>query len=484
APDGVSGVDSRTKISTSERNRFAAFEQISRSKRATHLSDIYSLGAVLYHMLTGLYPNNVFDRIDMGDGLMVAPAMQNTADLPPALIPILNKMMEIKQFNRFPDLPAVSAAMNNAKLINLRLKSLDPPKPAATKKKGLNKGLLIGMIVAVLGMIGAAVVAVALVIFLILPKLNAKPAPKPDTEQTESGQTTEGEQQPDDEKPNEDKPNEDKPNEGGLLDLPKPDGEEPEDSEAKPSIGILTDETRWMANVIDPDLYVKSSKACFGNKSISKVKIRFVKVLDTIEDATDDAWDISEKQDGGVLAWIEKNSKGQATLYIAGDGGVSAGDSCANMFYGYEMLQEVTFDGNFHTEQVVTMSGMFRNCEGLESVDLSGITTKSVTDFSRMFEGCESLTEADFDEFNTLKGLDFSRMFYGCSSVKTLDLSSFDTAAATTMEKMFYGCKKLSTLKIPHFFASTTTNVSGMFGKCKALKSIDTTSTKILKEFE
>lgn len=68
------------------------------------------------------------------------------------------------------------------------------------------------------------------------------------------------------------------------------------------------------------------------------------------------------------------------------------------------------------------MSYMFRFCENLTSIDLSGWNTSNVTDMSAMFNLCTSLT--------------------------TLDLSHFDTSNVTNMTGMFAGCKNLKSIKM------------------------------------
>ena len=57
------------------------------------------------------------------------------------------------------------------------------------------------------------------------------------------------------------------------------------------------------------------------------------------------------------------------------------------------------------------------------------------------FEGLSAVTEIrGLDNLNTSEVTDMSGMFRGCSSLTTLDLSSFKTYKVTDMREMFYGC--------------------------------------------
>ena len=112
-------------------------------------------------------------------------------------------------------------------------------------------------------------------------------------------------------------------------------------------------------------------------------------------------------------------------------------------FEDCKKMEVVNFPDDFSTDNIISMSGLFRNCSSLSSLDLSTFNTSSVTDMHYMFYGCSRLSSLDISTFNTSGVRDMSYMFYGCSSLSSLDLSTFNTRYFTDMYSMFSGCSSL-----------------------------------------
>ena len=91
---------------------------------------------------------------------------------------------------------------------------------------------------------------------------------------------------------------------------------------------------------------------------------------------------------------------------------------------------------------------MFNSCEGLTSVDFSGLDTSEVTSIGVMFSCCTSLTQLDLTSFDTRNVTDMSYMFTGCTSLTQLDLTSFNTSKVTSMAAMFSNCSSLTSIKV------------------------------------
>ena len=106
---------------------------------------------------------------------------------------------------------------------------------------------------------------------------------------------------------------------------------------------------------------------------------------------------------------------------------------------------DASFKGS-NTSNVTDMSGMFWDCRGLTSLDVSGWDTSKVTHMNNMFSSCSGLTSLDLSNFDTRNVTDMSGMFDGCSGLTSLDLSKWDTSKVTTMTNMFNGCS--NSLKI------------------------------------
>ena len=243
------------------------------------------------------------------------------------------------------------------------------------------------------------------------------------------------------------------------------------------------------------------------------------------------SWDVSERQDGSVMAWIvdDTETEGYYKLYIGGDGGVTANPNSSTlfsssltnvksidlsnldtsyvtdmnyMFSGMYNLESINFGENFDTSKVTDMHGMFNSCVSLKSLDLSNFNTSKVTNMMSMFNSCRSLTElnlSNFDtsnvtnmnqmfatwdgvsqlktinlsSFKTSKVTNMSGMFAGLTELTELDLSNFDTSSVIDMGQMFDGLAKITELDLSSFDTSNVTNMGGMFKKCSSLKALD-----------
>ena len=184
-------------------------------------------------------------------------------------------------------------------------------------------------------------------------------------------------------------------------------------------------------------------------------------------------------------------------------------------------LSKLSLKG-FNTTNVVNMSGMFEDCNGLTELDLVGFDTTNTVNMSNMFSGCENLTYLDLSGFDTSKVTNMSYMFSGygggelnlnsfdTSNVKnmshmfsgyggeelnlnsfdtsnvvdmscmfangsmtSLDLSSFNTSKVTDMQLMFYACENLTSLDLNSFDTSSVTDMNDMFALCSSLTSLD-----------
>lgn len=80
---------------------------------------------------------------------------------------------------------------------------------------------------------------------------------------------------------------------------------------------------------------------------------------------------------------------------------------------------------------------MFKNCTGLTSLNLTGVTLENATDMEGMFANCSQVPTFDLKSFNTAKCTTMKYMFFHCGTAKELDLSSFDTSNVTDMTGMF-----------------------------------------------
>ena len=201
--------------------------------------------------------------------------------------------------------------------------------------------------------------------------------------------------------------------------------------------------------------------------------INFEEEINISDDAVE-VWDVSENQDGSIMAFIVVNSVDEYStyydLYIQSDDIIYGNQDMSYWFANFYDLDAIN---NFHllnTSEVTTMKGMFySSCVYSDIVDngfyidFSNIDTSNVTDMSMMFynTGMYSSFTLDLSNFDTSNVTDMSWMFRRFGS-ETLDLSNFDTSKVTNMAgmfSMFYAVE----LDLSFFDTSNVTNMGSMF---------------------
>ena len=217
---------------------------------------------------------------------------------------------------------------------------------------------------------------------------------------------------------------------------------------------------------------------------------------------TGTTWGIEEKIEGGYVtfpAWAGVADRLTKRVVFDASFRDFRPTTTARWFYEYRALKQIEglenlntsevkdmggmFDdcsgltsldlSHFNTQNVTNMVAMFSGCSGLPSLDLSHFNTQNVTNMYGMFSGCSGLTSLDVSHFNTQKVTDMSWMFSGCAALTSIDLKNFNTQNVTYMFEMFRGCSALTSLDVSHFNTQNVTDMSGMFGGCGALTTIN-----------
>ena len=184
------------------------------------------------------------------------------------------------------------------------------------------------------------------------------------------------------------------------------------------------------------------------------------------------SFDLSEKQDGSVVAYIDTNSDGTYKFVLGGINGVLVHESLRGFGRIFQNVKEYSLSC-LDTSNVTDMNSMFAGCSSLSILDISNFDTSKVTDMNQMFSGCSSLTSLNLSNFDTSKVTTMGRMFTGCNSLTSLDLSSFNTSKVTNMYNMFDSCSSLTSLDVSNFDTSKVTDMYRMFCKCISLTSLD-----------
>ena len=197
-----------------------------------------------------------------------------------------------------------------------------------------------------------------------------------------------------------------------------------------------------------------------------------------------ESWDISEKQNGSVIAYVEDDGTGAGTYKVT----IGAQDK---IIANYDMGSYFAYFNNLtlidltylDTTLVTDMNALFMASTSLTELNLSKFNTSNVTDMSFMFAGNlfggsgvidMNLTNIIFgDDFNTSKVTNMWSMFLRCSNLTKLDLSFFDTSNVTSMSAMFFNCSSLVELDVSSFDISNVTGMNQMFQNCSSLTSLD-----------
>ena len=212
----------------------------------------------------------------------------------------------------------------------------------------------------------------------------------------------------------------------------------------------------------------------WNRKQDTVTKIVFQDSINKIEGESE-SWDISSAKNKTVMARLVPNTDDTTTntLYIQGNGGVTANYDSNHLFYQFRKLTEIENINLLDTSNVTNMWYMFRECSSLTSLDVSKFDTSNVTNMSSMFSECNSLTNLDVSNFNTSKIKNMGYMFSGCSRLTSLDVSNFNTSKVTSMYDMFEDCSGLTSLDVSNFNTSQVTSMNSMFSGCKGLTSLD-----------
>ncbi len=141
-------------------------------------------------------------------------------------------------------------------------------------------------------------------------------------------------------------------------------------------------------------------------------------------------------------------------------------------FSGLEELSTIEGIWNLDTSEVNQMTGMFRNCKSLTSLDLSGFDTRKVFNMGNMFYKCEGLKSLDLSGFDTSNVTFMAGMFNGCENLTRLNVKSFDTSKLKYMAYMFCNCKGLSNLDVSNFNTENVVDMKYVFYGCQ-MQSLD-----------
>lgn len=367
---------------------YAPMEQYNTKGNVGTWTDVYAACATMYYCLTGKTPEDAPTRLELGDRL---PELSVIPGIPAQLVRVMEKGMQIRVSDRTSTIRDLHYQIYRA----CTDKQGGTPRGGKSGRNNGKTGIKKGGVLAIIA--AAACLIICVIAFSLIgmtpdvPPVTTVPDAAAETQQRET----------------------------------------------------LAPEPAWKSNILMSDNVtdnmenpstqemdsVKNNWPVFGS-TISRSKIKKVTFLDTIQGAPISAWDVSADRNESVLAWLE-NDGDMYHLYLAADGGINGAEASDELFYHYRNLEAVEFNGCFYTDDSLSFSGMFNNCEKLRELDLSGWNTEKVISMAIMFQGCTSLEKLDISSFNTKRVNNMIGMFNGVSRWRDMDVSHFDTSRVT-----------------------------------------------------
>ena len=176
----------------------------------------------------------------------------------------------------------------------------------------------------------------------------------------------------------------------------------------------------------------------WNRKQDTVTKIVFQDSINKIEGESE-SWDISSAKNKTVMARLVPNTDDTTTntLYIQGNGGVTANYDSSGLFYKFSKLTEIENINLLDTSNVTDMSNMFAYCHSLTTLDVSTFDTSQVTDTNHMFAECRKLIKLDFRKATFDKVTSYSFMFYDTSS--TINIITKDATTKSWLEDKLGG---------------------------------------------
>ena len=405
---------------------FSPLEQYAQQGGSGPWTDVYALAATMYFALTGILPPTAVDRVSADKLRWDLPEL---AALPGNVREAIRKAMVI-----LPDKRTRSMAEFADQLA--KTSGGTPPHPAFRK-------WLIPVLAA------AAAVAVLLIFVLAKPSGRPEPPTAPPTSAPTAPPTTASATVP--------------TTAPTTFPTTAPTTAATTEPPVRQSFMMCAVE-----NLDQTEREQWPSQTFWGQKKYKREDVTRVIFYDSKQSVGSSWWDVSQKGDGSVRAWMDGS-----TLCVAADGLICLNQDSSCLFAGFVNARQISFNDAVDTSRVENMCRMFSACESLTSLDVSFFATSRVLDMSHMFATCETLTTLDLSSFDTSQVEDMESMFYGCKNLTSVNLDSFDTSNVRKMVKMFAYCGKLPTIDVSRFDTRRVTDMSHMFRNCASLQRVD-----------
>ena len=144
------------------------------------------------------------------------------------------------------------------------------------------------------------------------------------------------------------------------------------------------------------------------------------------------------------------------------------------LFVRCRSLRTIEGINNWDTKKVTNMDSVFNSCSSLTTLDLSNWNTSNVTDMGWMFEQCSSLTSLDVSNWDTSKVTVIDWLFVKCYSLRTIKgINNWNINQVSTLDSVFNSCSSITILDLSNWNISNVTDMGWMFYNCNSLSSLD-----------
>ena len=151
------------------------------------------------------------------------------------------------------------------------------------------------------------------------------------------------------------------------------------------------------------------------------------------------------------------------------------------MFKGCSNLSDINMS-SCKMGNVIRTTQMFDGCSSLQNVDIRGSDMSSVTQMNYMFCNCSSLTNIDFVgswDIGGVTSANTAGMFDNCIGIISINLSEWNMNSVTSMEGMFRNCTNLKSVDMSSWNMSGAASMNGMFEGCENLASVNMREAKL-----
>ena len=150
---------------------------------------------------------------------------------------------------------------------------------------------------------------------------------------------------------------------------------------------------------------------------------------------------------------------------------------CTTMQWAFRDCHNLAGDIKFSTGAPLNKSlrSTFKNCNVVDSIDVTGLCTSNCTSLNSLFHSCYQLKKIiGLNTFDTSNVTEFTCLFNFCYVLNRVDgIEGWDTRNVEKMNGVFYSCRRLPFIHIPNWDFSKADTVANMFRDCRNAGSID-----------